>query len=117
MKTVIYFYACFLLGLNFGVKYVFGFHASRALVGKLVKAKIFTLRSSPEDEKDGAPLVQFGSQKYYEGLIKEPVASKNAREVDNLTPNLKFIGICAGMIGGLLLLFYLSNKDIPPPSY
>jgi hypothetical protein len=59
---------------------------------------------------------------YFQGLLTEPVNSPASSSVDgqkrdNLTPNLKFIGIMAGVVGGLFGAFILANKDIPPPPY
>ena len=59
---------------------------------------------------------------YFQGLLTEPVNSPASSSVDgqkrdNLTPNLKFIGIMAGVVGGLFGAFILANKEIPPPPY
>lgn len=117
MKLVLYF---LFLCLSCEYKCVFSFRSSLTSPTRTLAKGNFQLsqlRATQDKEADGVPLVQLGSQKYYEGLIKEPIASNDAQKVDNLTPNLKFIGICAGLIGGLLFSFYLVNKDLPPPSF
>ena len=116
MKLVLYF---LFLCLSYDFAYVSGFYSSLTSPRALAKGcfRLSPLRETRDKEADGVPLVQFGSKKYYEGLVKEPISSDNSQKVDNLTPNLKFIGICAGIIGGLLFTFYLANKDLPPPSF
>lgn len=64
----------------------------------------------------------FGGSDYFNGMITEPIAPTtttkiDGKERDNLTPNIKFIGIWGGVIFGLFELFMLSNKDITPPPY
>jgi hypothetical protein len=57
---------------------------------------------------------------YYKGLISNPLerdSDDSAAGRDNLTPNMKVAGVFTGLIGVLLALFFLANKDIPPPSY
>lgn len=91
------------------------------------RIKTIRLGSNPEtpeysrrpDNNDGKTekLIKFGGKNYYEGLLNEPVASETADQLDNLTPNLKLIGIMSGVIFGSVIAFFAANKDIPPPSF
>ena len=72
--------------------------------------------SNPNDSRR-ANLVEFGGKDYYEGMFKESVNSESAMKVDNLTPNLKFVGILGGAIFGLIGAFVIVNKDVPPPPF
>ena len=54
---------------------------------------------------------------YYKGLITDPVNSEISDAKDNLSPNIKFIGIMSVIIAGLFGAFIFSNLDTPPPPY
>ena len=54
---------------------------------------------------------------YYKGLITDPVSSKESDAKDNLTPNIKFIGITGLLIAGLFGAFIVANLNTPPPPF
>ena len=76
--------------------------------------------ANPNNNNDDKPPAYDAA--YFKGLVTEPVNSPTSTSVDgqlrdNLTPNLKFIAIMAGVVGGLFGAFVLANKDVPPPPF
>ena len=67
--------------------------------------------AAADEEGDGGDSTRGAG--YYEGMISSPLDARADEELDNITPNIKFVGIASIAIFGLCAAFVLAN---PPPT-
>lgn len=72
------------------------------------------VRCAADGDSGGDTESPADSQGYYEGMLKSPLDFRSDEDLDNITPNIKFVAISTLVIFGLCAAFVLANP--PPPA-
>ena len=89
-------------------------HHSTTIIKRSVQLTRTSILFANDNNKENEPGYDAS---YYKGLITDPINSEISDGKDNLSPNIKFIGIFGVIIAGLLGAFIFSNIDTPPPPF